>query len=124
MPTTTREAPPRGLSRKLAMFLADAEGADREAIEAGIAILPLGSRLTLAAHQVIDTMPDTEVEAAADRGEPVDFSLTEEGLKVIHECAHWKRLDDKVSEEDEDETSEPGRIGRVVGAVRSLVAGR
>jgi hypothetical protein len=114
--STRAEVPPRGLSRKLATFLASAEGADREAVEAAIALLPLGARLTLAALQIIDTLPEPEVQEAADRGEPTDFNLTDEGLDVIRECAYWFRS----SEED---PNDQGRLGRVVGAVRSFVPG-
>jgi hypothetical protein len=79
-------ATPLQLTKRLAIQLAGLNGASPDAVEETIALWPLGWRISLAAHGIIDTHPD---EAAARRGETTDFTLTERGRRVIEECARW-----------------------------------
>jgi hypothetical protein len=100
---------PEGLSPKLARFLASLKGANREAIEATIALLPLGMRISLAINEIIDTYPEGQLTEAANRGEPVDFKLTQKGAEIIEQCARWH----------EDESSH-NVVVRVAQGIRNL----
>ena len=72
---------------RIARRLATLDGASREAVEATIALWPLATRLYLAVEGIIDTSPDSE---AAERGVSTDFSVTDHGMEVIHDCACWQ----------------------------------
>lgn len=74
-------------NERIARRLAKLEGASREAVEATIALWPLAARLYLAVEGIIDTKPDPE---AAERGESTEFSVTDHGMQVIHDCACWQ----------------------------------
>lgn len=67
------------MDEALVCRLAGLYGASCEAVEATIALWPLGVRLTLAALGIIDTSPDQDASN--------DFSLTDTGLEVITQCA-------------------------------------
>jgi hypothetical protein len=68
-------------------------------------------RLSLSAHNIIDyaagedaaatgkgSLTAQDVEAAANRGEPLDFGITQRGLRVIAECARWVATHDDTAE--------------------------
>ena len=86
--------------------LAALDGASSAAIAEAISLWPLGVRLFLTAHNVIDynagadgapthgSIGADDVEAAASRGESLDFGITPFGLGVIHDCAQWARVHD------------------------------
>jgi hypothetical protein len=75
---------PRGLGEDLERGLAIFAGMSRLAIEASIALMPLGDRLRLATYGIIDEPPDTDL---AEAGWPSEFAVTPEGLEVIALCA-------------------------------------
>lgn len=74
------------ISERLAMRLASLHGSSPEAIEATIALWPFGQRVTLHALGIISDAP--REDNAAD-GEPSDFELTDDGMRLIKACAHW-----------------------------------
>ncbi len=84
--------------------LAALAGATPSAIVEAISLWPLGVRLALSAHNIIDynagdaanhSISADDVEAAASRGEPLEFAITPIGQRVIAECAQWvERHDD------------------------------
>jgi hypothetical protein len=80
---------PRGeilgrLGDDLGRTLAGFAGMSSLAIEASIALLPLGDRLRLATYGIIDEGPDEEL---AEAGFPSEFGLTQDGHDVIAFCA-------------------------------------
>jgi hypothetical protein len=93
--------PPLGLAQRQARRLAGLHGASPQAIAGAISLWPLGARLALSALDVIDFdlgedaaengghLSREEIEAAASRGEPVDFGMTDFGIRVIADCAKW-----------------------------------
>jgi len=104
MAHTAAVVPPLGLARRQARRLAALDGASPSAIVETISLWPLGVRLTLSAHGIIDynagedaadagngSLTEQDVKVAARRGEPLDFGITETGLQVIEKCALWAR---------------------------------
>lgn len=109
-------APPLNIARRQARRLAALHGATPDAMIQAISLWPLGARLCLSAHDLIafqygherHSLSNEEihedVHAAADRGEPVDFSLTERGLEVIEECAEWRWQEEPEEAEGDEPT--------------------
>jgi hypothetical protein len=91
---------PLNLTKKVTRRLGALAGGENEAIEAAIALWPLGSRMTLASHGIVDTHRDNDdaVWKTAAGGETTCFSLTEQGRKILEECARWRAWDDARQE--------------------------
>lgn len=104
-------APPLGFAQRHARRLAALHGASPSAIADTIALWPLGVRLSLSAHNIIDynagedaaamngPLSSQDVRAAASRGEPLDFGITDRGLDFIADCARWAAHDDDADVE-------------------------
>jgi hypothetical protein len=75
------KSPPLELTVQTARHLGVLHGASDDAIEATIALLPLGERIELAAHNVIAT--------DGHGGRSADFALTEDGREAVARCAEW-----------------------------------
>jgi hypothetical protein len=72
-------SPPYELNPETARHLGVLHGAGDEAVEATIALLPLGERMELAAHNLIGTHVDGSS----------GIRLTHEGRAAIVDCAAW-----------------------------------
>lgn len=119
MAHTADVVPPLGLAQRHARRLAALDGASPSAIAETISLWPLGVRLTLSAHGIIDynagedaaaarngSLTEQDVKAAASRGEPLDFGITETGLQVIEDCGRWAR-DHAVASEPPAPSEDP-----------------
>lgn len=85
-----RAVPP--VDERLVCRLAALDGAEREAIEATIALWPLAARLHLAAIGVINTT-SPEPKAVQDDCLGTGFSLTDQGMEVIHELVRGTKAE-------------------------------
>lgn len=85
------------VDERLVCPLAGLAGASREAVEATIALWPLGVRRRLAVVGIISRLPD---RVAARRGESSDFAVTKQGMMMITDCAqrHWDQRTEAVEE--------------------------
>jgi len=93
------------VDERLVCRLAGLARASREAIEATIALWPLVVRRHLADVGIISIAPDRD---AAKRGETSDFAVTEQGMKIIADCA--ARRKEKRTEAAEQAASEKPQI--------------
>ena len=88
-------------------------------------------RLSLLAHNIIEyaagegaaatgggSLSAHDVQAAANRGEPLDFGVTPTGLRVIADCARWVAACDAGAIEDGNSSSETAATSEDLEEVR------